>query len=83
MWGLLALFTGLTTFCLAMTLASLAFVPPQWVRALAGWVTQATAAGTRRAQTADVAGGVPAEGPSPAAQPKPRKPGKRQGARTR
>src|SRR5204863_4352595 len=33
MWTGLALITGLTAFCLMMIVASLAFVPPQWLRA--------------------------------------------------
>jgi hypothetical protein len=85
MWGSLALLTGLTTFCMMMIVASLAFVPPQWLRAL--WPSQAE---RRRTDAIDAESAsepaIPVEAPqlSPQLEP-PRKSGKtgRQPARTR
>ncbi len=62
MWGLLALFTGLTTFCLMMTVASLAFVPPESLRTL--WRQWRQSRETATPPPAEVA--EPAGDPSPA-----------------
>jgi hypothetical protein len=86
MWGLVALLTGLAAFGLMMTIASLAFVPPRWLRALLARAMQPAAAAAPRGEVATPAGTSPSEGAEQPSQPKPsRKAGKhsRQPARTR
>ncbi len=80
MWGLLAVFTGLAAFCLMMMVASLAFVPPHWLRTLLARANSATAA-PARAEAADSA-----EAPAPAAaadQPAPQGSSRKKGKNPR
>jgi hypothetical protein len=86
MWGMLALMTGLAAFCLMMTIASLAFVPPHWLRALLDRGESASAAATSPAE-ADKPADAPATSAAgqPSRQEPPRKSGKhrRHPARTK